>query len=1338
MQSTHADTTSDPLSAASVAAANTARAADLPPASAAATAIAQAKTTGKSVPIPSLSTEYSETVATPAGHLSETRHVDQQRLKQNGAWVTLDPSLAANPDGTLSPKAAANKVSLSGDGTGPLATLSSADGKQLSISSPFPLTTPILKGATALYPNVAPDTDLQVTVTKEGGFATVLVIKSAQAAANPALKTLHWPTSTVGVTVKTDSSGGLTATDDTNTTVFAAPTPLMWDSSTTAPTAPAGTAGTATPAGTANSRSAGAHLAVAADAPGTPSATPSPDTSAPAPASTADHPGPAATTATMPVATDSTGIDLTPDQGILTSPTTKYPVFLDPDWIHSIAGFQSWTWVRSGYPGQNFNNDSHPLGVGRCGNYATGPRCTPDDVERTYYQFDISGYSGDVIHSATLTTNESTSADWSCSNTYPVNLFQTWAIDSTTTWNNQAQQPNYLATKQIPGSGGSTCNGNVPVAWDVTGSIQTGVGAANWHTVAFMLQGDENNINALKYFDHSPSLTIDYDRVPLTPTNPHLAPVAPHIAPADSPATANVQTCNGEPSTSWGWLGAGSEQGGAVTLNATVSSQTQAQVQTWSHIWDYTNNGQEVYSGLSAPVANNSNASLALPAGSLQDGHGYGYGMSADDGVAGVSWSPPTSTCTFLVDLTNPQLSFPTVNSDGLTAAQLAAHQFPPSGNGQAPQSFAGQLGYVPFTAVDPNPSGHMASGVACAKWGWDPQLADGTWHCGSAFPGAAGIPVVPGHWGTNILFVQVMDNANNVSPIGSYAFYAPWNPNGTPPVFGDITGDGAPDIVAPDTAGNLRAYTVPGNPVATSPATIIASPSILSPDNVNWADFQLTHRGALTGGKAVDDVFAHKTNDSVLYHFDNPDGTAIPGKLGKNESINKPAVCTVAPANPVNTSCAGYTTDWSNTLSIAALGDPMTTDLEPSMQFKNATALLTTERNATGDAALWYYPVTGGSFQHPVMLSATGWANIDLISPGDWSQQADQNGTRHPGLWARDRNTGDLRAYTFSTGTPSYTDTRIDPVTHATTSVTSTGPSVTGIATNTVIGNVNSKTFPTIGSDGDLTGNGHSSLWAVSNTGSIQVWTGHPTGTPTAPGYGWDTGPTAIASTGMPVYEWKLDGPKPGQPQPLDINGANPLTINATGASPYSWGPDHNGTSNAAATFANGNYLQAGIPALDTTQSYSVSAWAMVNNTSDYQTVVCLAGNQRSPFYLQYSKALGNWAFVATGSDDINTPVYYSATADNTKTPLQVGKWTLLTATYNADTKAMTLYINGQAAGSGYNPAPWKTTGPTIFGASAATGYNLTNQLNGSIGDVRLYPFTLTNEQIRNIFRSS
>ncbi|GAA1239722.1 hypothetical protein GCM10009665_33090 [Kitasatospora nipponensis] len=1288
-----------PPSDSEIAAAAAIRSKELPP-DAGDGPIAQAKAKGVDVPIPSLTTEFSETVATPQGHLREVMHGDQQRVKQGNGWAALDPTLAAGPSGALTPEVAAHQVSLSGGGSGPLATLTSEDGKQLAVGAPFPLPKPVLDGASALYPEVLPGTDLRVTVSKAGGFSTVLIVKNAQAAANPALSKLHWPTTGTGVTVQDDGTGGLTAVDGDNKTVFTAPTPTMWDSS------------SALPPTASAPRALRAAAAISSDAPASaaPSA-PASDPGQPDPAllSSADHPGLGAKDAKLQVHADASGVDLTPDHDLLTGSGVNYPVYIDPDWIHGLSGLADYTWVRSAYAGNNFFNDSHLLGVGVCGSYPTGTNCNPADKERTIYEFDTRGWNSNmVINNATLTTNETASADFSCTK-YPVNLYRAnGPITNAVTWNNQPGYT-YLQQQPVQGAGRSGCSATVPVSWTVTSTMQQAA-QNNWATLPFMLQGDEGNAYALKYFDHSPSLTVDFDQVPLQPGNPAIGPNGPHSV---YPATGNQQSCN----QGWGsfsWLGAGADLSGNF-LSAVTASPLQNQTRVWGHLWDYSQNGYpDIFNGWSGWTNNWGTATIPIPAGTLQDGHSYGFSLMASDGVTG--FGPSTPSCGFKVDATPPVLSQPNADSV-ISEAQLQAGVFPPSGNGQAPHAFVNQDGYVPFTATDPAPNG-LSSGIACVRWGWDVNASDDQWQCGPNIPDPSkGFPVHPNHWGTNIVYSQVMDNVGNVSPPAQYAFYVPWNPAGPPAVFGDVTGDGLPDIVLPDDNGNLRAITIPAaglsgasTPVPAGRNPVIAKASVAPyQENTGFTGYQLTHRGSLVGGKNVDDLFVHKPGDKSLYIYDNPGNTGGNGVLDKHETVAKPA------CQSSTTNCASYQADWSTTQAIAALGDPLRPGLDTGAKFANSTGLVTIESTTGGDAALWYYPTANYQLGNPVNLSASGWFGYDLISTGDWAN------TGHPGIFARNRASGDIRGLTFNTGTYTYSDD------FGTTYSVNT---LTGIAVNTSVGGgVTATWWPTIGSDADPTGNtGRMFLWVANANNDVAMWSGQTT---SGPGVSWTSGPTTFTSTaaGTSPDSWSLSQASGGQ----DSNGTNPLHAQNN----LVWTTDRKGAANAAA-MTNGTatgpvYSSNGL-VLDTGKSYTVTAWAKLNGgTGGDQSVVCQDGVNAPSFSLQYQQSTQSWT-ANTSSQDGWAGNWQNATG--APQTAYSGTWTHLAATFNADTHTLQLYVNGQQAGMATTPAPWSAAKPMTIGACLGNNdTTVVNPLNGAVADVHTYNYALTTDQVDSLY---
>ncbi|WP_093862903.1 LamG-like jellyroll fold domain-containing protein [Streptomyces sp. TLI_053] len=1308
-----------------------------PPATEAEKAIAQAKSTGVAVPVPSLTDDYSETVATPEGHLQKTQHVERQRVKQNGAWADLDATLVADPKGGFRPKASGAGVHLSAGGSGALATLTSTDGKQLTLNSPFALTQGHVDedGDGVLYPEVAPGIDLKATATKFGGLSTVLVVKNAEAAANPALKAVTFPVTTAGVTVKAEVDYSLSAAAEDGTVRWHAPAPRMWDSSTAAqapstPSSPApstssapvpGPSASSTPAPVApvlakiGFAALGSTAAEAGAAGG--------DPEGPA-TSSIDGPGNSAKVSVMPTTAGSGGITLSPDQDLLAH--GEGPWFIDPGWIYDDRTGNGWTWTQSAYPGQNnFLKTATPQEPYNRPGVGAQEYVQRTGIERSFFQIDSAGFSGTIINKAVMTMWQAKSSNWDCKKAYPLNLFVVnKPIDRSTTWQDA---PTHLGGRVgdpawVPGSGNPGCTNGIDFRFDVTSAYQQWAWQTN--AMTFTVEGDENDKLAFKRLDYRPIVVVEYDRAPNTPTDPYTYPVPRTVSPDRS-----VPGCDG---SGWGWLGAGADLNG-VTLNATVSSPVQQTLYSWSHIWDYTLPGvPDVASDYTGPVGNGSNAAYRVPNGVIQDGHVYGYSIMASDQLVGMSGSTPA--CHFGVDQTPPTVQVPSLY-DQLSDEALAT-QFPPSGNGQGSRLRSGEWGNIPYTPVDPNPSGGQTSGVVCARWSFDPQFEGASWQCGDSLP-SGGLPVFPTAWGTNIAYIQVEDNAGNVSPVTQYAFYVPWNPDGPQPVFGDVTGDGAADILTADQAGNLRTYSIPGNTVAKSPTAALAAVPADTPDSSTWSGnaVQFSHRGALTGGKHVDDLFVHVKDDPDLYVYGNPGNSRSTGRYNSKVALARPACVT-----PPNDSayCNGYSADWSRTLRVAALGDPAHTDLDIKLEFKNKTGLVTVESNVDGsDGELWFFPATStNALGQPVRLASGGWKDMELITPGDWAGQG------HPGIWARnmrpadvDQWSGQLTAYTLTTGNLDVVDPDFgDPI------MDENGnplvvPTVTGISGPAFIGSVPVATWPVLGSDGDLLGNGAPGLWGRNaDTGDIQIWWGHRSGDAANPGMDWDAGPQTVANIRVTPDWYTLDRQNTLHADAtvpvVDSNATNALV----GIGHVGFTADRNGVADSAATFGGANYYRSSqAPGIDTRRSYSIAAWVKLDTAEGYGTVLALNGNDRSPFYLQYSASVGTWAFVAPHEDWRFTTTYYLAGGTEQARP-QVGQWTHLVGSYNADTATMTLYVNGRAVGSARNPHPWFSGGTLAIGAATTVYYPAEDHFRGAIGDVRAYPYALTDPQVSNL----
>ncbi|ARF78097.1 ricin-type beta-trefoil lectin domain protein [Kitasatospora aureofaciens] len=1017
-------------------------------------AIAKAKSTGKPVVIDALTDVASKTVANPNGTLTTTANAQPVRVKQGSGWADLDPTLRQNPDGTVSPAVASTALALSGGGSGPMATLKTTDGKQLSVGAPFSLPKPALNGDTATYANVLPDVDLQVTALPVGGWRDVIVVRTAKAAANPALKTLRFPITSQGLTVSSDANGSINVKDDKGSLRFRSPAPLQWDSS--------------NPSAVPASASAGVKLASFSAAAPASDATPSPP--AAGTPSTAEAPGDGANVARIGSTITAGAIELTPDPQALGSGTG--PWYLDPSLVAATSSTQGSVEVQENYKtAENFNKKNN-LATGYCGYHSSDPNldCGSEGRQRAYFQFGINpalytkpsgAESPPTIFNSTL--NAQVTGASSPGTDTPFEVYSApKPIYEHTSWNDQpCGTDGRVAMQNCPEVNGQRLTGTGPLAIDVTDIMKQAIaGQWPWWTAAIAPQGNEWDKTYRHQIANNPYITTTYD---ITPTV-WWARTTPTPGFAGNNSTAACTSGGAHPWDNPGWVGNNQE----IYLTANSWSPAGQPLYTGYHMWDDNDPNFSAVPGAWGGSYNDPGPTVSV--GSLSDGHQYGWTARATDNTL---TSPMTGWCYFRVDKTNPRVS-------------ISSTDFPPSGTpNPSPAKYMNDQGTFTINADDPSPgSGLQASGVACVRVSTDPTPVVG-WKCGQDGTQAPGTPYTyqPRRWGTNALYAWAMDNAGNYSQPAIYNFYVPWKP-GTQPLFGDVTNDQQPDIVIADKNGDLR---ITGG--TTDPATSLVAPASAAPGNgqygATWADYQISHHGSLTAGQPVDQLVVHYIGTAaelkkVLYVIPN-DGT---GRFDQNTPMapSRPTSCKVY---GTGAACDGYNSaDWSNVTQVIAFGTPKGEAVGPKpgdptkTVFTTQTSIMTLENNN-----LYLFTPVGNLLGSATLIpTASGsWNDYELINPGaangPTTNPITKATTNQPTLWARNRTNGNIYAYPLgwnADGTVDYSAlTKPD-----------TG---TAILTGA---NWTTAAQPKIGA-ADLNNDGYPDLWAINTSNAITVFLG-------------------------------------------------------------------------------------------------------------------------------------------------------------------------------------------------------------------------------------------------------
>ncbi|WP_331447379.1 RICIN domain-containing protein [Streptomyces xanthochromogenes] len=1225
-----------------------------------------------------MNTPSSQTVANADGTLTTDTSAAPQRVQAtDGTWQNIDTTLHIVADGTVTPAVVPSKTVFSGGGDGAMATMTTSDGKKLALKAPFTLPKPELNGDSALYRNVLPDVDLELTATTLGGWRQVLVVHTAEAAANPVVKKLHLDVIADGLTVTADAAGNLKATDSDGKSRFTAPSPIMWDS---APLPPA----QAAPQKTKSTLSARGPAA---------------DT--PTGISTTDGPGPGATVASVAAHTDAQGIDLVPDTKVLGQGTG--PWFIDPGWNPSTdsKGVQAWAQVQEAYEDTNEYNGTQygqdTPATGYCGYVDTEHPCSPTGRTRAYFQVGIGGFlhnQGAYIIEARL--KASIIASSSPSTKTPLGLYDTGSISNPTSWNHQPCGTgsvmggcNKIGTMSVSGSG--------DIDYGVRDTIRSAVANA-WpnFTFAFAPDNEYEKLYRQRFTSkegQAPHLVITYDVKP-TVSNLRTGPT-PGFA-----STGAYSAC----SSTWdnaGWIGANAN----TALTVTAKSPTGETLNTKFKLWD--NDDSNSTATFSTGWA--AGGDITISAGSLIDGHRYGWqALTTDDTLT----SDVSPNCYFLVDRTPP-------------TASVTSADFPASGTLNARPKYAGQPGTFTLTGTDPVPgSGGRSSGLACARWTTDPVKAAATgWRCTDSTVGIvkltggrADVTITPSHWGTNFVYLQTQDDAGNLSQPVAYSYYAPSDPNDpVKPVFGDVTGDKVPDVLLSDSAGDLRRIsggtdpnTAPNAPFKTANDTDPRAGFHASPSGNGWKNTQTTHRGSL-GYRNVDDLIAHQPGDGKLYLYPNDDtGSRFDAQF--KIAVPKPTSCAKSDAS-TTISCAdyGYGNDWSQVTQIAAFGS-LNGDSAHQVPGTNQYALNQTTLLFVENGRLWLGPpgATNQVDSPAILLSGNDqqWDGYDLITPGR------AKGTDLPTLWARSKADGTIRAF---------------PV-----KGTTDAPDLTGFTTpgqGTALATVDPARYPRIGSDGDLTGDGIPDLWAVDANQQLVSWYGTgtaPTSQAPHPNVnGLSTDLTPQGNLNMPTAAWNLDGP-----------AADGTVASSTGNYPatpanISWptGIVDGRRTDYAAFNGPQSTLTTSASVLDTRNSFTISAWAKASGAGGVIVSQDNTAAQRSDFLLYPDPDGSTWRFALSNPTRPSTSWQYDNTdAVNAQARINPNVWTRFTAVYNADTGRMSLYANGVLVGSGSHnransPAP---TGPLVFGRYQSKGAPspMGAGLYGGVSNLAVYPY--------------
>lgn len=215
------------------------------------------------------------------------------------------------------------------------------------------------------------------------------------------------------------------------------------------------------------------------------------------------------------------------------------------------------------------------------------------------------------------------------------------------------------------------------------------------------------------------------------------------------------------------------------------------------------------------------------------------------------------------------------------------------------------------------------------------------------------------------------------------------------------------------------------------------------------------------------------------------------------------------------------------------------------------------------------------------------------------------------------------------------------------------------------------------------------------------------------------------VGAGSPPVSRWRMEGLR--EPEVRDEQRHHDGT---TVIGPAEWRAGRlgdalwlDGTADAAVVTGKG-------PAVDTSRTFSVSAWAWLDHVGGYPAVVSEDGVQSPGFQLQATPS-GNWAFAMFAADVAGGGSVHSRIVS--ATPATTGAWTHLVGVYDAGRSEMRLYVNGALAATGAKAAGWRATGPLTIGRSRWNGAP-SDFWTGGVDEVRAYDRALSVEEIHDL----
>jgi hypothetical protein len=176
----------------------------------------------------------------------------------------------------------------------------------------------------------------------------------------------------------------------------------------------------------------------------------------------------------------------------------------------------------------------------------------------------------------------------------------------------------------------------------------------------------------------------------------------------------------------------------------------------------------------------------------------------------------------------------------------------------------------------------------------------------------------------------------------------------------------------------------------------------------------------------------------------------------------------------------------------------------------------------------------------------------------------------------------------------------------------------------------------------------------------------------------------------------------------------------------------DQYGRQRSAIHLNGTNSAQTTGPIVRTDQSFTVAAWAKIDDKDDYHTVVAQAAPDRANFGLNYNPSLERWVFTMRSE---NIPSGYTWHNANSLSAPQIGQWYHLVGVFDRTAGRVRLYVDGVLQRSVSGPAaPWHADGEFLIGAGGTTTGDRYYPMIGAISDVKTWRGALTADEVAQV----